>query len=105
MSREYEFLQRIHRGRRIAEVRNALGIDGEQFAERLQQGMHARGFSSTRYDKAKLSRIEKGSRDVSIDEAVVILGLDPQRRDFLWLAGEGTAVLENHRQTKRRPAG
>ena len=77
-------IQRIHRGARVAEIREALDLSGEEFAEVLRKNLLAFGVER-RYDKAKISRIEGGSRDLSLEEAAVIAELDPQRRGILWL--------------------
>jgi len=74
----------VERGERITLVRVAMGVNGDAFALVLEERLAAYGFPR-HYDKAKISRIESGTRDLTCEEAAVIAGLDPERRGLLWL--------------------
>lgn len=77
-------IQRIRRGARVAEVREALEVNGDEFADAVERRLRAYGVER-RYDKAKISRIEGGSRDLTAEEALVIAALDPRGRGAEWL--------------------
>ena len=85
MKSEQEMIQRIRRAARVAEVREALGLSGEEFGKLLGKNLSALGWQA-HYDKAKVSRIESALRDLTVEEAAVIARLDPKRRGMLWLA-------------------
>jgi len=77
-------IQRIRRGERVAAVREALGVSGEEFAEMLRRQLLAYGIDR-KYDKAKVSRMESGRRDLLAEELAVIASVDPEKRGMLWL--------------------
>ena len=74
----------------MAAVREAMGLTGEEFAEQLGRELLRYGIAR-RYDKAKISRIESGRRDLLLEEALVILKMDPAKRSIDWLAVGETA--------------
>jgi len=77
-------IQRIRRGERVLAVREALGINGDEFAELLRRHLLAYGIDR-KYDKAKVSRMESGRRDLLAEELAVIASVDPEQRGMLWL--------------------
>jgi transcriptional regulator with XRE-family HTH domain len=78
------------RGDRVRLVREALGLQQTEFTERLNQMAEALGIES-RYDFTKVSKMEVGTRKVSLDDAIVLAELDPKRRGVRWMA-TGIAV-------------
>jgi len=87
----------------VAEVREALNVSGDDFAEAVEKRLRAYGVER-RYDKAKISRIEGGSRDLTAEEAMVIAELDPQGRGPAWLTF-GEAHEWSHTALGKRSAG
>lgn len=61
-------------------------MNGDEFGALIQKHLRALGFTNARYDKAKVSRMESGARDLTLEEAAVIVALDPLDREMLWLA-------------------
>lgn len=96
-------IQRIRRGARVAEVREAMKVSGDEFAEKVEKGLRAYGVER-RYDKAKISRIEGGSRDLTAEEVMVIAELDPHGRGPAWLTF-GEAHEWSHAALGKRAAG
>lgn len=71
-------------GDRVKAVREARAEDQETFAKQFNAAATRHGYR-VGMDKTKLSRTENG-REISLDEAVVFMSLDPKKRDLLWLA-------------------
>lgn len=71
-------------GDRLKLVREGRGEDQDTFAERFNAAAKRYGLRA-RMDKTKLSRTENG-REISLDEAVVFMSLDAERRTLVWLA-------------------
>jgi transcriptional regulator with XRE-family HTH domain len=83
-TREDELIQMARRGGRVAELRQALGLTGDQFAARIVETA-ARFGAIIDFDKHKLSRIEGGTRTIYPEELVALLLLDPKKRPPQWL--------------------
>lgn len=83
-SKTVELVQRAERGARVANVREALALTGEEFAKRLNAAAKARGLRAT-YDKGKVSRMESGSRKLTAEEIAIVATLDPKERGVDWL--------------------
>lgn len=79
-----ERVARVRRGERVAQIRNALDLTGDEFALLIARHLQAVG-SPRRYDKAEVARIEGGARGISPEELAIIATLDPARRSLLWL--------------------
>lgn len=80
------------RGARAKLIREKLGLDQDQMAAVLTAEAERAGIPK-RYDRTAISKLEKGRRDVSLDDAVVYAAVDPERRGMAWLAtGPAKAV-------------
>jgi transcriptional regulator with XRE-family HTH domain len=73
--------QDIARGRRLAEIREALGLTQDAMVPRLNVAAEALGLA-VRYKYYTVSRMEAGS--LSFEDAAVWLSLDPERRGWEW---------------------
>lgn len=78
------------RGDRVEQIRTALGLNGDQFAAKINTWTHARGFDAG-FDKSDVSRLESGKMTFFLAEiAAAIVALDPDERGIDWLVyGEG----------------
>jgi hypothetical protein len=76
--------ERVQRGQRVRDCREELGLGQEQFADRMNKLAAANGLPSG-YDKSKLSKIETGVRDLSLEDVAVLELLAP-RRGWKWFA-------------------
>jgi transcriptional regulator with XRE-family HTH domain len=69
--------QRVARGRRVRELRERMGMSGEAFAERMNEGAAELDLDAA-YDKAKVSKIETGVRDLSLEDVAIIERIAPR---------------------------
>lgn len=83
---------------RVKAIRESRGEDQEAFARHFNDAA-TRYALRVRMDKHKLSRTENG-REISLDEAVIFMSLDPKKRDLLWLA---TGRFYEREEPKRKP--
>jgi hypothetical protein len=80
-----ELIRRAERGGRVEQVRMALGMNGDAFANAINALGDERGYDP-RYDKSKVSRLEGGNMIyLPAEEAVLIALLDPEKRGVEWL--------------------
>lgn len=79
-----ELVRRAERGACVREIREALGLTGEQFAAELAKAGKSYGLK-LRYDSAKISRLELGGRKISAEEAAILAELDKEGRGVAWL--------------------
>lgn len=77
-------IRRIQRGVRVRLIRKALEMGGEAFAQELERLSASLGVP-VNYDAAKLSKIERGGRDLTAEEATIIASIDPEDRGAGWL--------------------
>lgn len=109
-SRDLESRQRRAEGDRVKAVRESLRLKQPDFAAMLTDEARRQGRSWLRYDVSMVSRLENGSRDLSIDDTAIIAGIDPERRGKLWLGWEEKddpstrGTLRSHLQGNRAPA-
>jgi hypothetical protein len=78
------FRIRHERGARIKQVREALGMSGDGFAELLEECFRLLGFPAS-YNKSKVAKMEGGDRKLTVEEAAVIASVDPHTRGIDWL--------------------
>lgn len=72
------------RGGRVRQVREAMGLTGAAFAIELSRLLKTLG-TPGKYDEAKVSKIEGGTRKLTAEEAAVIASIDPEERPVAWL--------------------
>ncbi len=98
------------RGKRVRAIRDALGITGEGFADRLNDAAEQMGLSRY-WTSPKITNTEKDKRDLSFEDAIAIAHLDPKPRGWMWVAwGFSTRSGEDAfaafaRNAKRRGKG
>lgn len=80
---EAKLLRWARRGARIKLIREARGETGPEFGAELARRLAALGVPMN-YDGAKISKLERGGRDVTPEEATVILSMDPEERTMGW---------------------
>jgi hypothetical protein len=78
-------IERIRRGNRVAAIREGLALNGTEFAALIRRRLRQSGVPDRSFDKAKVSRIEGGKRDLTLEEGVAIAALDQQRHGIEWL--------------------
>jgi len=79
-----ELIRRAAIGERVKQIRDALELNGEEFADAYERAAKALGLT-LRFDKYKLSRLEGGGRKLTAEEVVLLVQLDPEGRDVQWL--------------------
>lgn len=77
-------IRRVEQGARVRQVREALGMTGDEFAAELTKWSRLFGVG-TGYEKGKVSKIESGSRKLTIEEAAIISAIDRDERGAAWL--------------------
>lgn len=88
------------RGDRVREVRVALGMSGDEFAATLTQLSKSLG-APVRYDEAKVSKIERGTRRLTAEEAAIVASIDPEERPVAWLVfGDVSRKMDSRGWTK-----
>lgn len=76
------------RGDRARAIREALGLDQRAMAERMNELAKRLGLRlRAAYDNTVVSKIENGRRDMSVDDFIVYVRIDPEHRGADWLAG------------------
>jgi transcriptional regulator with XRE-family HTH domain len=73
------------RGARFREIRKALDLTQEAFAERLTKAAKELGVGAG-YSIQDVSGRETGRKRLEIDDYVLASYVDPARRSFFWLA-------------------
>lgn len=113
---EDEVVRNYRRAQRVADIRSELGMTGEEFAEELTREARRRNLP-WRYDRSEISRLERGSRTIMLDDALLIVSLDPLQRGLEWfVTGHETreprerpipkpAPVAARRRAGRRPRG
>lgn len=101
-------LRRAGRGERVKEIRVDRGEGQEQFAGVLEERLRALGVPS-QFDKSKVSKTERGGRDLTPEEVAVLVEIDPAERGLAWLVfGRETsrkkAVAHTDTAMRRKPA-
>lgn len=93
-AREAEARRRRAEGDRVRAVREAIGERQPAFALRLTGQARKLGMIWLRYDNTIVSKLEQGTRDLSIDDTFVIAAIDPRQRGRQWLiTGEESPEL------------
>lgn len=95
---EEEVVRNYRRAQRVAEIRSELGMTGEEFAEELTREARRRNLP-WRYDRSEISRFERGSRAIMLDDALLIVTLDPRQRGLEWFV-----TGHEHREPRERPS-
>lgn len=96
-----DVLRRAQRGGRVREIREAMGLQQDAFGAELTKAGAAFGLEES-YNKDKVSKIETGARDVTVDEMALLLAMDPKKRTIDWLVfGAASTTTE---QTPSAPA-
>lgn len=72
------------RGGRFKAVRKALGLTGDVFAARLNDAAELIGLPRY-WTGPKVTNTEKGRRDISAEDAVIVQHLDPEGRGWTWI--------------------
>lgn len=72
-------------GDRIRKVRERRGEKQPEFAAAMNEAAQVLGIAD-RYDNTKVSKMEIGSRDVTLQDVQVIASIDPEKRGRRWLA-------------------
>lgn len=72
-------------GDRVKAVRDALGLKQPEFAVRLTEEAQRRGLTWVRYDFSIISKLENGSRRLSLDDVLVLSCVDREERGMLWI--------------------
>ena len=80
-----QLVAKIQCGLRAKAIRDVLGIDQDEMAERLTAKAAELGFAYNVYDKGKVSKSETGGRYITAEDAVTWAALDPERRGVVWL--------------------
>lgn len=76
-------LDEATRGGRFAAIRAELGVSGIVYAERLNDA--AEGMGLPRYwTGPKVTNTEKGKRDLSTEDALIVAKVDPRNRGWTW---------------------
>lgn len=93
-------MRRAELGARVRLIREALGMTGEEFGAALTRAGKDFGVS-LRYDSAKISKIERGGRELSPEEAAILTMLDPEARGFPWLIFGDIAKMASKKMFKK----
>jgi hypothetical protein len=62
-----------------------MGLGGDDFAGRMRSTASGLGLPDV-YDKVKVSKIETGVRDLSLEDVAVLEAMDPRKRGWHWVA-------------------
>lgn len=90
-------IRKAERGERVALIRHALEMTGDQFAVLIATRAAGYGLRVS-YDKGKVSRLESGTRKVTVEEVAILTEIDPMCRSVAWLVfgPNEAAVTQQH---------
>lgn len=100
-SRADELIAMARRGERVRAIREALSVTAEQLAKDANAAALGYGVALGLTD-VQLSRVERGGRRISAEEAWILARLDPEGRGVEWLVFGGPPVAISR---EKRPAG
>lgn len=95
--------RRFERGERVKEIRDALELTQDGFADVLTRRLAHYGVAGV-YNRSKVSKMESGERKLTVEEAVVLIELDPEDRPGVWLVFGGKPRRQTVRESNERPA-
>ncbi len=73
------------RGYRADQVRRDLGLDRQQFADLLAERAAALGLTSGgKWTQTRVSKLILGRQPISLDDAAVVIDVDPEHRGWDW---------------------
>jgi hypothetical protein len=75
------------RGERVDQIRKALGVNREEFAELVAAKAAELGVATGgKWTPTRVSKLILGRQPISLDDAVAVIALDPEERGWLWFA-------------------
>lgn len=93
--KDAQIAERRERGKRVIEIREALGLEAWEFVPQLNARAKELGVVA-RFHPSSLSRIETGMRPMTVSEFVTMATFDKRERGTDWLARGTTAKRGKH---------